>query len=643
MQQPGSLRNIDFQSLFTSAPDLYLVLSPSFSILDATNAYLKATLTIRESVIGVDLFDVFPDNPEDLLADGVSNLRASLNTVLETKKPHKMAIQKYDIRDNNGTFEVRYWSPLNTPLVDEHNEVQFIIHRVEDVTELEIAKINVENQRKKNAALELSEQIHRQNLQESEDRFQKIFNVSPVAIFITDASDGRLMYVNKSFERLFQLHADKAVGKTVIELGIIDKDSRLHMTQHVIEEGGHNVEMEIEVSTSLGELKQVFVSAEMVEIDGKNCFLKTMIDITERKKSEKSLKQTNHFLDTILDNMPSMVIVKNVDDLKLLRMNKSAEEILGVSRDSLLGKTAHDIYPKEQADFFAARDNEVFEKGTLQELEEPLLTKKGERWLHTRKIPVYENGKAVYLLGISQDITEKKGQQDAILELNKELEAFSYSVAHDLRAPLRAITGFAKLLEGDLISVIAPDSLRQLRRISSNAEKMGNLIDDLLAFSKLGKKPMRMEKVNMNQLMDWAIAEIDKVSAHRAELKIAKLHPVRCDFTMMCQVMINLLSNAIKYSSKNEFPVISVNSQIEGNDIVYSISDNGAGFDMRYSDKLFGVFQRLHRADEFEGTGVGLAIVQRIINKHKGRVWAEGHVNKGATFYFSLPSNINHQ
>jgi len=176
-----------------------------------------------------------------------------------------------------------------------------------------------------------------------------------------------------------------------------------------------------------------------------------------------------------------------------------------------------------------------------------------------------------------------------------------------------------------------------LKTVQQNAEKMGVLIDDLLAFSRLGRKGVNKSLVKMTELTKSVIFDLQKDLSHKAEIIINELHPVSADYSLMTQVMTNLLSNAIKYSSKKEQPVISISSEKKANTIVYSISDNGAGFDMQYAHKLFGVFQRLH-STEFEGTGVGLAIVQRIIVRHGGEIWAESELGMGATFQFSLPA-----
>ncbi|HEY9046832.1 MAG TPA: response regulator [Ohtaekwangia sp.] len=224
-------------------------------------------------------------------------------------------------------------------------------------------------------------------------------------------------------------------------------------------------------------------------------------------------------------------------------------------------------------------------------------------------------------------------------EVNKELESFTYSVSHDLRAPVRALIGFSNILEKNHAETLDPEALRLLGVIRKNANKMGSLIDDLLEFSKMGRKEITRTPVNIDSLVKNSIQEINDSTQHKATIKIDTLLPVQADESLLTQVWINLITNAIKYSAKKENPVVEIGSYRDNQYIVYFVRDNGAGFSMEYADKLFGVFQRLHTANEFEGTGVGLAIVQRIVAKHGGRVWAEAKINEGAAFYFSLPDD----
>jgi light-regulated signal transduction histidine kinase (bacteriophytochrome) len=238
---------------------------------------------------------------------------------------------------------------------------------------------------------------------------------------------------------------------------------------------------------------------------------------------------------------------------------------------------------------------------------------------------------------LNEDLEKKVKVRTAQLEsVNKELEAFSYSVSHDLRAPLRAINGYSEILNEDYGAKLDQEGKRIIDNIIHNASKMATLIDDLLAFSRLGRKELQKSTVNMNDLTKAVMLEMEKLVNHKAKIIVGNLHPVRADQGLIYQVMFNLLSNAIKYSSKKENPIVEISSSEKSGEIIYSIKDNGVGFDMKYYDKLFGVFQRLHSHEEFEGVGVGLAIVQRVITKHNGKVWAKGKVNEGATFSFSL-------
>ena len=234
---------------------------------------------------------------------------------------------------------------------------------------------------------------------------------------------------------------------------------------------------------------------------------------------------------------------------------------------------------------------------------------------------------------LDKKVLERTIQYDI---LNKELEAFTFSVSHDLRAPLRAVIGYSEILEEEQIKVLSDEGKKMLSYIKNNGQKMGRLIDDLLAFSKLGRKEINKFQLKMNELTKAAVEELNRVFPNHAEITIGSLPDVQGDYNLIHQVMFNLIGNSIKYSSKKENPQISIYSEQRDGKNIYIIKDNGAGFDMRFAEKLFGVFQRLHSEQEFEGNGVGLAIVQRIIHKHGGKVWGEGKENEGACFYFTL-------
>jgi signal transduction histidine kinase len=221
---------------------------------------------------------------------------------------------------------------------------------------------------------------------------------------------------------------------------------------------------------------------------------------------------------------------------------------------------------------------------------------------------------------------------------NKELESFSYSVSHDLRAPLRAVDGFSRMLEEDYADKLDEEGKRILKTIREGGRKMGQLIDDLLAFSRLSRKRLATSEVDMRSLAQQVFAEMQaNQSAGRARLVVDPMPPACGDPVMLRQVWVNLLANGIKFSSPHHQPEVTAGAREDTDEAVYHVKDNGVGFDMRYYDKLFGAFQRLHREEEFPGTGVGLAIVQRVVARHGGRVWAESTPDQGATFYFALP------
>lgn len=232
---------------------------------------------------------------------------------------------------------------------------------------------------------------------------------------------------------------------------------------------------------------------------------------------------------------------------------------------------------------------------------------------------------------------ERAEGREELRRSNEELEAFAYSVSHDLRAPIRAISGFTRILTEDHGADLAPEASRLLGVIKQNAASMGDLIDDLLDYSRLGRDKAPLSPLHMKRLIDELLDELERTVPGERSVEVGELHDCLGDRTLVRQAFTNLLSNAFKFSRDSAPPKVKIVSELAGPFVRYSVTDNGVGFDMRYAQKLFGMFQRLHRADEFDGTGVGLAIVERLARKHGGEVGAEGSPGEGATFWITLP------
>ena len=383
-------------------------------------------------------------------------------------------------------------------------------------------------------------------------------------------------------------------------------------------------------------------------------------NITARKQAEETLRESEAHHRQILDMALDAVITIGTEG-QIIGWNPQAEVIFGWLQEDILGRSLTEtIIPEAYGDAHQRGLKHYLATG-----KDTVLNRRIEVWALRRNgevfpaelaiTPLEKPGGNVIFNAFLRDITARKQAEEAIRRLNeeleqrvlkrtaqleaanKELEAFSYSVSHDLRAPLRAVDGFSRIVLNKYASELPDKAQYYLARICGNVQKMDALINDLLNFSRLSRQPLRKQTVAVTPLVHQTLDELlSEQSQQRVDASIDTVPAAQADPGLLKQVFANLLSNALKYTRDREVACIKVGAHQADGQTIYFVKDNGVGFDMSYADKLFGVFQRLHRAEDYEGTGVGLALVQRIVHRHKGHIWAEAEIDKGAAFYFTL-------
>ncbi len=372
-------------------------------------------------------------------------------------------------------------------------------------------------------------------------------------------------------------------------------------------------------------------------------FYTIFLTLKKRTQAEQALREASMKIQDMYDNAPCGYHSLDAKGM-FIEINQTWLRWLQYSRDEVVGKMTFDqILTPESAAEFVSSFSRFRKDGAVNDLLFEVVRKDGTTFvILMNAVAIFDaDGQFEKSRSTVVDYTQQKKALEKIEQLNQELESFSYSVSHDLRAPLRSIDGYTQILLEDYARHLDDEGKRVLNVVVNNARRMAKLIDDLLDFSRVGRKEVAKSVVNSESVVRSVVSELVALEPQRSiDITIDPLDPCDADPNLLRQVWVNLISNAIKYSRKRDRAEIQISSAVHPGEVVYTIKDNGTGFDMEYSHKLFGVFQRLHRQQEFEGTGVGLAIVHRIVSRHGGRVWAEGEVGKGATFHFSLPNTL---
>jgi PAS domain S-box-containing protein len=375
-----------------------------------------------------------------------------------------------------------------------------------------------------------------------------------------------------------------------------------------------------------------------------------LAEIARRERLDADRQRAEQERDSFFNASLDLLVIASLDGY-FTRVNPAWQRTLGWSEAELLARPWIDFVHPDDVDATTQARNELEHGEDVLKFENRYRATDGTyRWLSWRVSAPEPGSRTLY--AAARDVTAARGAADEMARLNRllaekveevsaanhELEGFSYSVSHDLRAPLRAIDGFSRFLADDHAAQLDTEGLRLLGVIRANIERMGRLIDDLLAFSRTGRQVMQKTRVDMDGLLRATIDDLKPaLGMHPVDLQAGPLPPALGDAAMLRQVLVNLLQNAVKYTRTKSPAVIAVQGRRHPGEIEYTVADNGIGFDMKYVDKLFGVFQRLHSGAEYEGTGVGLALVQRIIHRHGGRVWVDAKPGQGATFHFALP------
>jgi PAS domain S-box-containing protein len=505
------------------------------------------------------------------------------------------------------------------------------------------------------ARTEQAEARSEQGMQAQLD-YQRLFQAATEGILILDAETGQINDVNPCLSEMMCFSHAELVETPIWELGAFKDVESNKAKFEQLRARGYSREESFPLETRDGRKLIVEFVSDVYLAGDLRAIQCNVHDVTEHRRAGETAVR----LAAIVNSSEDAIIGKTLDGI-ITSWNPGAEKMFGYSAEEAIGQSVLMLFPPDSAH----EEKEIrwrMSRGERVEQFETVRVGKDGKEIDvsiTLSHIVDHDGKPIGLSKIARNITERKRAENEVYRLNaeleqrviertaqleaanRELESFSYSVSHDLRAPLRAIDGFSQAVQEDFGPQLPEEAQRFLKTIREGAQRMGVLIDDLLTFSRLSRLPLARSAVDTNELVAALVREMNPPdSDSHAEIEVKDLPQSNADPSLLKQVWINLLSNALKYTRHRQGARIEIGAEGRSGATAWFVRDNGTGFDMRYVDKLFGVFQRLHRADEYEGTGVGLAIVQRVVQRHGGRVWADAAPDRGATFFFTLGDNV---
>lgn len=601
-----------------------IVLSQEGKVFDANRSFTRMYGYELEELVGMEVVELVPPEMREMVARRISARHAEPYESMGLKKDG--TVFPVEVRPRRIPYEGR----------------QVRVTSVLDLTERKLAE---------------------EALRASEAEYRAIFELAGVGKAQSDPQTGRLVRVNPKFCEITGYSAEELLGMTFLEIthpddreGDFDRFRRM-----VRGEGDYSVEKRY--IRKDGQVAWVSVNATVVRDEGGRPVrtASTIQDITGRKRAEEdlrglrdaerasneeALREAQERFRSAFDNAPIGVAIVGLDG-RFLQVNRSLCEILGYPEERLLATTFQEITHPDDVEASMEHVRRVMsdEIGRYS-LEKRYIAADGRPvWVSLSVSLVRDaDGDPLYFVDQIQDITERKRAErelarraEELAHANAELEQFSYSVSHDLRAPLRSIDGFSQILLEDYAERLDEEGRAYLGRVRAASQRMGHLMDDLLDLSRVSRRPLRTGRVDLSALALEIVEELERSQPDReAEFVVEEGLEAEGDARLLAVALENLLGNAWKFTSKRPAAKIEFGSFFEGETRVYYVRDDGAGFDAAYAERLFGAFQRLHTDDDFEGTGIGLATVQRVIHRHGGRLWAEGEVGRGATFYFTL-------